>query len=155
MATRVTPVIALLLAMATPASAQSDAPADRGPVPPAVRMQDAAGQLTVRVVRIAEPIVADGRLDDPIYSEVPAIDGFVQQLPDEGAAATEPTEVWILFDDRNVYLAARCWDSHPERMVTNEMTRDARNMWSNASLAVVFEPIQYLQTVRDSYVPLG
>ena len=139
MATRVTPVIALLLAMATPASAQSDAPADRGPVPPAVRMQDAAGQLTVRVVRIAEPIVADGRLDDPIYSEVPAIDGFVQQLPDEGAAATEPTEVWILFDDRNVYLAARCWDSHPERMVTNEMTRDARNMWSNASLAVVFD----------------
>ncbi len=101
--------------------------------------RDADGRVTVRAVRIAEPIVVDGRLDDPIYEAVPAIDGFVQQLPDEGAPATEPTEFWLLFDDDNVYVSARCWDSHPERIVANEMTRDARGIWRNDSLSVLFD----------------
>ena len=83
--------------------------------------------------------MVDGRLDDPIYEVVPAIDGFVQQLPDEGAPATEPTELWLLFDDDNVYVSARCWDSQPERMVANEMTRDARAIWRNDSLSVLFD----------------
>ena len=101
--------------------------------------RDADGHVIVRAVRIAEPIVVDGRLDDPIYEVVPAIDGFVQQLPDEGAPATEPTELWLLFDDDNVYVSARCWNSQPERMVANEMTRDARAIWRNDSLSVLFD----------------
>ncbi|HAK55584.1 MAG TPA: hypothetical protein DCP38_08905, partial [Acidobacteria bacterium] len=99
----------------------------------------AEGRVTVRAVRVAEPIVADGRLDDPVYREVPPIDGFIQQLPDEGAPATEPTDLWILFDDRNVYLTARCWDSQPERIIANEMTRDSRNLWRNDGISVVFD----------------
>ncbi|MAG70961.1 MAG: DUF5916 domain-containing protein [Vicinamibacterales bacterium] len=137
---RAGPVVALLLATATPAWAQSgDAPGNRGPVPPAVVARDAEGRVTVRAVRVAEPIVADGRLDDPVYREVPPIDGFIQQLPDEGAPATEPTDLWILFDDRNVYLTARCWDSQPERIIANEMTRDSRNLWRNDGISVVFD----------------
>ena len=136
-------LVALLVATtatAAPALAQSGTDGSDGvPVPPAVMARDADGRVTVRAVRIAEPIVVDGRLDDPIYQVVPAIDGFVQQLPDEGAPATEPTEFWLLFDDDNVYVSARCWDSHPERMVANEMTRDARGIWRNDSLSVLFD----------------
>ena len=109
------------------------------PRPPAVKTQDADGHVTVRAVRIAEPIVVDGLLDDPVYEQVAAIDGFVQQLPDEGAPATEPTEIWILFDDDNIYLSARCWDSQPDRMVADEMTRDARAIWRNELLSVIFD----------------
>ena len=109
------------------------------PVPPAVVTRAADGRVTVRAVRIPESPVIDGRLDDPIYQQIPAIDGFVQQLPDEGAPATESTEVWLLFDEENVYVSARCWDSHPERMVANEMTRDARAIFRNEILSVVFD----------------
>ena len=109
------------------------------PRPPAVKTQDADGHVTVRAVRIAEPIVVDGLLDDPVYEQVAAIDGFVQQLPDEGAPPTEPTEIWILFDDDNIYLSARCWDSQPDRMVADEMTRDARAIWRNELLSVIFD----------------
>ena len=131
---------ALLIATTAPALAQSGTDGSDGvPVPPAVMARDADGHVIVRAVRIAEPIVVDGRLDDPIYEVVPAIDGFVQQLPDEGAPATEPTELWLLFDDDNVYVSARCWDSQPERMVANEMTRDARAIWRNDSLSVLFD----------------
>ena len=109
------------------------------PGTPAVKTQDADGQVTVRAVRISNPLVVDGRLDDPVYQTVPAIDGFIQQLPDEGAPPTEPTEIWILFDDDNIYLSARCWDSQPERMVADEMTRDARAIWRNELLSVIFD----------------
>ncbi|HCH37067.1 MAG TPA: hypothetical protein DEU67_03505 [Acidobacteria bacterium] len=104
-----------------------------------MKTQDADGHVTVRAVRIAEPIVVDGLLDDPVYEQVAAIDGFVQQLPDEGAPPTEPTEIWILFDDDNIYLSARCWDSQPDRMVADEMTRDARAIWRNELLSVIFD----------------
>ena len=109
------------------------------PRPPAVKAQDADGHVTVRAVRISDPIVVDGLLDDPVYEQVLAIDGFVQQLPDEGAPPTEPTEIWILFDDDNIYLSARCWDSHPERMVADEMARDAYAIWRNELVSVVFD----------------
>jgi len=82
------------------------------------------GEVTARAVRIPQPIVLDGRLDEPIYQSTRPIDGFIQQEPAEGAAASEATEVWIFFDERNIYVAARCWDSQPDREVLTEMRRD-------------------------------
>ncbi len=135
------PLLASCLLVPGPVSAQqgTDGPTSGAPVPPAVVARDADGRVTVRAVRIPEPPVIDGRLDDPLYQQILAIDGFVQQLPDEGEPATEPTEVWLLFDDENVYVSARCWDSHPERMVANEMTRDARALFRNETLNVIFD----------------
>ena len=43
----------------------------------------------------------------------------------ENAPATEKTQVWVFFDREAVYVAGRCWDSHPERMIINEMRCDA------------------------------
>ena len=55
----------------------------------------------------------------------PPITGFIQQVPDEGAPATEKTEAWIMFDSTNVYVSARLWDSAPpSEWVANEMRRD-------------------------------
>ena len=109
------------------------------PVAPAVVSRDAAGRVTVRATRISEPIVVDGKLDDEVYARVVAMSGFIQQEPDEGALATEKTEVWVFFDDDNIYISARCWDSHPERMVVNEMRRDNGNIFQNENLVVVLD----------------
>ncbi|MSO56466.1 MAG: hypothetical protein EXQ55_06025 [Acidobacteria bacterium] len=108
------------------------------PVPPAVVTRDAEGHVTLRAVRLAEPLILDGRLDDPVYDTVPAVSDFVQQEPDEGAPATEKTEAWIFFDDRNVYVSARCWDSQPQRMIANEMRRDG-NVMQNENFAVMLD----------------
>src|SRR5881394_481927 len=114
----------------TPNTARSMAPA---PVPPATGSRTADGGVTIRAVRIPEPLKIDGRLDERYYAEVPAITDFVQQEPHEGAPATERTEAWVFFDDRNLYVAARCWDSHPEREIANEMRRDSNNIILNES----------------------
>ena len=78
----------------------------------------------VRAVPLAQPLTVNGHLDETVYGRAPPVSGFVQQEPHAGAPATEKTEVWILYDVRNLYIAARLWDSQPERMIATEMRRD-------------------------------
>jgi hypothetical protein len=74
--------------------------------------------------RIDEAPVIDGNLDDPVWSTVPVISKFIQQLPDEGMPATERTEAKIAYDRQNLYFAVRCYDSEPDKIIANEMRRD-------------------------------
>ncbi len=124
----------LLLLLAWPAAAQNTgSAADDGPPPPPIApatvARDDRGRATVRASRLTQPLRLDGRLDEAVYASVPPIDGFIQQLPIEGVPATEPTEVWIFFDDDTLYIAARCYDSQPDRIVANELRRDNNNIF--------------------------
>lgn len=109
------------------------------PVAPEVIARDDRGRATVRATRLKEAIVLDGRLDDDVYRSVPPLTDFIQQEPHEGVLATEQTEAWIFFDDRNLYIAARCLDSHPERMVANEMRRDHNDINQNENFVVTLD----------------
>ncbi|MGE3578298.1 MAG: DUF5916 domain-containing protein [Vicinamibacterales bacterium] len=83
------------------------------------------GRATIRAVRIRAPLRVDGRLDEAVYAEVPPITDFIQNDPKPGEVATEKTDMWVLFDDQRVYIVARCWETHPERIVANELRRDS------------------------------
>ena len=126
----------LLAGQAVTAPGVRAVPPPPPPVPPATVSRSAEGGVTVRAVRIAEPIEVDGRLDESPYGTVEAITDFIQQEPREGEPATEKTEAWILFDDENLYISARCWDSQPERAVANEMRRDSGVIFQNDNFAI-------------------
>ena len=81
------------------------------PMAPAVVARDQSGRVTMRAIRLDEPLRLDGQLDEPVYETIAAVTDFIQQEPNEGAPATEQTEVWVLFDRETVYVSARCWDS--------------------------------------------
>ena len=72
-------------------------------------------------------LVVDGALDEAVYTTVPPVTEFIQQEPHSGEPTTEKTEVWVLFDDKNFYVSGRMWDSEPNRIIANEMRRDAAN----------------------------
>jgi hypothetical protein len=105
--------------------------------PAPLAAQDPPAAPTVRAVR--GTIRVDGRLDEALYSATDAIEAFVQQEPDEGRPATERTEAWVFFDDDTIYVAARCWESRPERRVANEMRRDTNQLRQNDTFAVLFD----------------
>ena len=109
------------------------------PAPPDVISRDASGRATLRAVRLTSPIRLDGALDEAVYETVPPISDFIQQEPQEGAPATEKTEVWLLFDDDRVYVSFRCWESQPERLIANEMRRDNNNIFQNDHVAFLFD----------------
>jgi len=137
------PALALVcLLVAAPTKAQAAPPPDDPVATSAAPLlvREADGRVTVRATRIAEPMRIDGKLDEAVYREVPPITDFIQQEPIEGAAPTEKTEAWILFDDENIYLVCRCWDSNPKAIVANDMRRDSPNLNSHDSFGVQLDP---------------
>ena len=110
------------------------------PIAPDVMTRDTDGRATIRAIKLAQGIRLDGRLDEPVYRTVPAITGFIQQAPDEGAPATEKTESWIMFDRSKIYVAARVWDSAPaSAWLANEMRRDGSQLSHNDIFGVTFD----------------
>ncbi len=110
------------------------------PIPPAVINRDAEGRVTVRAVRLEEGLQLDGQLDEGVYRTVEPITGFVQLEPEAGAPATEKTEVWVMFDDINMYVGGRLYDSAPpSEWVANEMRRDTNQLRQNETLSVFFD----------------
>jgi hypothetical protein len=97
-----------------------------------------APSRTLRAVRLTAPLALDGRLDEAVYASVPPTGGFTQQEPNEGEPATEETDVWVFYDDTNIYVSARCWDSEPLREIANEMRRDG-NLMQNDNLVVTLD----------------
>ena len=146
-------VSCVLLAAGTPpvSAAPQEPPAPRrgatpaidgppAPVAPATITRGADGGATVRAVRLDAPLRLDGVLDEPIYAAVEPFGDFIQQAPDEGAPATEPTDAWIFFDDESIYVGARIHESVPESAwVANEMQRDSFQLINNDGFIVVFD----------------
>ena len=56
----------------------------------------------------------DGRFDEEVWTEADKIEDFVQQEPDNMAAPGERTVVQVAYDDRYLYVAARCYVRDPK-----------------------------------------
>src|SRR4051794_2051242 len=63
--------------------------------------RDEEGRVIVHAIALKAPLRLDGRLDEEVYRTVPSVGDFVQQVPREGAPATERTETWVMFDGAN------------------------------------------------------
>ena len=118
------------------------------PVSPPVISRDASGQLTIRAHRLATPLDIDGHLDEAVYAAVPPMSDFIQTEPAEGAPASEKTEVWILFDDEHVSIIGRCWETHPERVVANEMRRDNFGVVRNDNFPWSFDTFAFYDNLN-------
>lgn len=91
----------------------------------------------VRAVRLAEGerVDVDGMLDEAAWRRAAPASDFAQLDPENGAAATERTEVRVAFDRDRLYVGVHCFDSLPSGLLGNQMIRDGplsaddRFMW--------------------------
>lgn len=92
-----------------------------------VRAQDAP-KLSYTTQRLQnKPPQVDGKLDDPCWSEGYWHTEFIQQIPNEAAAPSQRTAMKILYDDHDIYVAFRAWDTEPEKIDRRAGRRDAMN----------------------------
>ena len=98
---------------------------------------------TVVAVRTVFPVQIDGNLAEAAWQELAPAAGFVQAEPYEGEAATERTEVKVLYDEENLYIGVYCYDENPAGIMTNSLRRDFAPMDADA-----FEVI--LDTFQDA-----
>lgn len=133
---RTAPLSILLLATTVqPLLAQS--PAE--PVLPETIVRDTGGRATVRTMRLPSAIQFDGRLDEPFYGDTRPFGDFIQQEPHDGQPATDRTEAWVFFDDANVYVSVRLWETDSTQRVMSDMRRDSFNLYNNDHIAVIFD----------------
>src|SRR5688572_25890330 len=143
----------LAFTLLLPSGAFGQAPPDTVPLPadpavppvpgqaaPRAITRDAQGHPTVRALRVGEAIAVDGRLSERFYTTAAPFDDLIQAVPVSRGVPSERTEVWIGFDDANLYVAARVWDSAGEAgWIANEMRRDSNQLRANDSFHIYFD----------------
>jgi len=90
---------------------------------------------SVRAARAPAEIALDGVLSEAGWAAAVPVSAFTQREPDEGAPATERTEVRVLYDDDALYVGARLFDRHPDS-VRAQLAR--RDRVSNSDRFLVF-----------------
>ncbi|MFB3069907.1 MAG: DUF5916 domain-containing protein, partial [Gemmatimonadales bacterium] len=79
---------------------------------------------TARRMTASEQIQLDGLLDETAWRSAPSASGFRQQEPIEGAAATERTEVKVVYNETTLYVGIMAYDSDPDAVIARVMQRD-------------------------------
>ncbi|MEJ2108380.1 MAG: carbohydrate binding family 9 domain-containing protein [Acidobacteriota bacterium] len=79
----------------------------------------------IELIKISNNVEIDGKLDDPEWQVAPSIQNLVQVEPNSGQSPSEVTKVWLAYSSDSLYIAVRCEDTSPERIVATEMRRDA------------------------------
>ncbi|CAN5547599.1 hypothetical protein BH10ACI3_BH10ACI3_17890 [soil metagenome] len=57
----------------------------------------------------AAPVI-DGRIDEEIWKTAAVFKDFYQTGPGYNIAPSKPTEVYMTYDEKNLYVAFKCWD---------------------------------------------
>ena len=87
--------------------------------------QPRALSLRSRLLEGGKLVRLDGALDEPAWQTAEFAGGFRQREPDEGASATEATEVRVLHDGEVLYIGVWAFDSQPEAIIGRQLERDA------------------------------
>jgi hypothetical protein len=128
-------LIVLAANLAISATARADQPepsevpssAEPSEVPSSAALSataDARRRPQLVATRTSKPPDIDGRLDDAPWQDARVETNFTQNFPDEAKPPTERTELRVLYDDDAIYIAVRCFDSHPDQIVGRLTRRD-------------------------------
>ena len=93
----------------------SDDPQPRCPVNPA---------CTLVAEPISGAIAIDGRLDEADWQTAPIASSFKQYEPNEGAEASQKTDVRIIYGGSAVYISAVLYDEEPGQIMRTLGRRD-------------------------------
>lgn len=101
--------------MAAPVWAQSQS---------APRSGDPRSRPVIRAAELQGDVRVDGKLDEAAWLPAPVATDFVQLDPNEGRAATERTELRVLYSRDALYLGLRMFDSEPSGIRSRLARRD-------------------------------
>ena len=85
---------------------------------------DGAASISATPVPETVAIKLDGAFTESVWERVPAASDFRQRDPKDGAAPTFRTDVKVVYDASNLYVAVRAHDPEPDRLVGLRTRRD-------------------------------
>lgn len=71
-----------------------------------------------------EKIVIDGKLKEAVWQRTKATSNFIQHFPEDKTKALQATQTWVVYDNKNIYVAAKCFDKNKADFITTSLRRD-------------------------------
>lgn len=100
-----------------------------------------AAAPTIQIPRIDRPpTLADFEAMHPIPAvseHMVKVTGFIAREPADGAQPTQDTDVYLAYDDRNLYAVFICWDKEPDK-IRARMTR-REDIFSDDSAEIMID----------------
>ncbi len=72
----------------------------------------------VKVAKFDKPPTIDGKLDDEIWKQATVFKEFVQIQPGDNIEASKPTEVYMAYDTKTLYIAFKAFDERDKIRAT-------------------------------------
>ena len=108
----------------------------------------AEAKPSIAALRIDEPLVIDGRLDEEAWQKAAKGGGFRQYDPGRGTPATERTEFAIVYNQDHFYLGIWCYESDPGGVMARSMNRD--RVFTGSDFLYIF--LDTFHDQRNGYV---
>ncbi|HKX83059.1 MAG TPA: DUF5916 domain-containing protein, partial [Pyrinomonadaceae bacterium] len=64
----------------------------------------------ISIPKSAIGITIDGRVDEEAWKQAAVFKDFIQTGPGNNVAPSRPTEVYMMYDEKHLYVAFKCWD---------------------------------------------
>lgn len=81
--------------------------------------------VTFHPEKTETPPKIDAVLDDPVWQKGPVVSGyFIANRPEYGKKLSQKTDVWLSYDEDNIYFAFYCYDTEPDKIKTSVSKRD-------------------------------
>lgn len=81
--------------------------------------------VSIKAVKTTEKITIDGRLDEPAWQDAELVTDFFRVEPVQGGTIKNPTQVRILYDDKNLYVGVFALDSLGKKGIRiQDLSRD-------------------------------
>ena len=95
----------------------------------------------IRIPRIATPpTLSDFETMQPaarVASQMQKVTGFIVREPADGTVPSQNTDVYLAYDDHNLYAAFVCWDKEPDKIRARMTRRD--DIFSDDSAEIMID----------------
>ena len=105
----------------------------------AVGQSDGQATKSFQMVRTATPPVIDGVLEDEVWARAVLTEDLHQMDPIEYSEASEKSQIYVLYDQDALYVAARMWDSEPDRITANVL-RQGASIGNDDQMILIIDP---------------
>ena len=112
--------------------------------PEQLTRQDRDANYSIRPVRVDRAPRIDAIFDEDFWADAPVAGGFIQQRPNFGQPASQPTEIRVVYTRKALYLGVTCYDDNPGAIVHQKLGRDV-DIWDDDYLVVVIDTFHDLQ----------
>lgn len=92
-----------------------------------------------RAVRVQSAPVVDGVIDDAVWQQAQLVTEFHQIRPGDHTEPSEETELYVVYTDEALYVAARMYDSEPD-LISAPTIRHGQGLPFDDRLVIILDP---------------